>query len=226
MSADLKSAVCELLFAKFESGERLITEEMLAGALGVGRLAIREVLHYLKLVGVVESRRKRGITIRKFTEAEVADFYDVRAAVEGLAAKLAAERATADDIRVLTVHAKNYEKWALAKDPDKAHAADYAFHGKIVQISGNGYLQKLSSDFLLLQRAFLIEGMLNRKQSLRALAAVGMPAGSVVKHAAVLEALAARNPELAESIIRRHVMAAKIANLRQIFGGSGRRHAC
>ncbi|MGD9922885.1 MAG: GntR family transcriptional regulator [Pseudorhodoplanes sp.] len=85
-----------ILNGAFEPGFHL-QEIPLAKALGVSRTPIREALGILSKEGLLEPGPKRGYKIRTFTLKEVMDAYDVRADLEGLAARILAERGLTSD---------------------------------------------------------------------------------------------------------------------------------
>ncbi|WP_433803062.1 FadR/GntR family transcriptional regulator [Actinomycetospora sp. CA-084318] len=138
-------------------GEKLITEPELARRFGVARSSVRSGLQRLQAQGVVEVNRGRGwfvsATPSRTTaevmqermaarEFDVRDVMEVRIALEGAAAGLAAARASAgqrDDIVKLS-------RIDQAADPGDSAAmlkADEEFHGAIVEASGNEYLKSL-----------------------------------------------------------------------------------
>lgn len=80
-----------VLQGEFEAGERL-TEVKLADRLGVSRTPVRTALLELEHAGLVQAIAGGGYAMRRFTPAEVRDVMIVRGALEGLAARLAAER--------------------------------------------------------------------------------------------------------------------------------------
>lgn len=80
-----------ILAGEFAPGER-INEVHLSRALGVSRTPIRAALHALAAEGLLDYARNRGFTVREFAAQAVADAYQIRASLEGLACRLAAER--------------------------------------------------------------------------------------------------------------------------------------
>ena len=90
----------DILGGVFPPGERLI-ELQLTERYGVGRAAIRAALVELDAEGLVQREANRGATVRRITVAEAVEITQARAALEGLIARLAAERATDEDRKAL-----------------------------------------------------------------------------------------------------------------------------
>ncbi|MDB5641413.1 MAG: hypothetical protein JWN07_730 [Hyphomicrobiales bacterium] len=87
-----------ILTGHFAPGAR-INEVHLSRALGVSRTPTRAALHALAAEGLVDYAHNRGFTVREFPLQAVLDAYQIRAALEGLACRLAAERGLADEQR-------------------------------------------------------------------------------------------------------------------------------
>src|ERR1700761_5637627 len=84
----LRSAI---LAGQFEAGERL-HEIKLTARLGASRTPVRAALQKLASEGLLDYTPNRGYTLRDFSISEVINAYEVRAVLEGLAARLSAER--------------------------------------------------------------------------------------------------------------------------------------
>jgi DNA-binding GntR family transcriptional regulator len=89
-----------LLNGEFAVGERIF-ENAIAGRLGVSRVPVREAVRRLQQDGLLEVRPRSGIFVTSISPAEVDDIYRIRAALEGAAAGLAAERITDAELRDL-----------------------------------------------------------------------------------------------------------------------------
>lgn len=95
--ANLRQAIVSRLFAP---GERLV-ERRMCEMLGVSRTLVREALRQLEAEGWVRILPYRGPVVATMTQDEVRELYEVRAALEGMAAFRAAERATDDELAQL-----------------------------------------------------------------------------------------------------------------------------
>jgi DNA-binding GntR family transcriptional regulator len=87
---------------RFEPGQRLIERE-LCELTGASRTPVREALRQLESEGLVAMIPNRGPIVAEITQEEAAEIYDVRAALEALAARRFAERATDAEIAALEV---------------------------------------------------------------------------------------------------------------------------
>ena len=138
-------------------GEPLPTEEELVGELGVGRSSLREAMKVLGGKGLVESRTRAGTRVRPReawhlmdpdvlgwryqtapTRADLEDLAGLRVALEPGAARLAAERATADGIRRIAEALAAMR--ATVAEPESFIEADLAFHAAVFEASGNALL--------------------------------------------------------------------------------------
>jgi len=96
----IKSAITEMdIYGR--PGEIRLDERQLSQDLGVSRTPIREALSVLEQEGFVRSVPRRGIYVVRKTKREVIEMITVWAAIESLAARLAAERASESDLRAL-----------------------------------------------------------------------------------------------------------------------------
>ena len=84
-----------VLAGELQAGSR-ITELALVEKLGVSRTPIRAALIRLEQEGLLQQMPSGGFAVRKFSEADVADAIELRGTIEGLAARIAAERGTSD----------------------------------------------------------------------------------------------------------------------------------
>lgn len=89
-----------ILAGHFRSGDRLV-ERSLCEQLEVSRSVVREVLRHLETEGLVESIQHQGPVVASFTAEQAAQIYEIRASLEGTAARLFAERAGNDDVKRL-----------------------------------------------------------------------------------------------------------------------------
>lgn len=181
-------------------GARL-REIELAERLGISRTPVREAIRQLESDGLVTHLPRQGATIRSLDHAEVVELYEMRAVLEGTAARLAARAAS--DIELAELAALNAE---LATAPAGAQAREInrVFHRTLIEAARNRFLIKAMS---ALQKTLLILGPTTLAEPDRAVAAVA-------EHGAVLGALMARDGAGAEAAMRAHVEAALSARIR------------
>lgn len=175
----------------FRPGDRLVESE-LADRFGVSRTPIREALQRLETQGVL-ARDGRSLVVSGLDHDQLGELYVVRAELEGLAARLAAQHAAPEEIRVLwEMVRKDHE---LVARPDLLVRTNKRFHRQIHLASHNRYLiQQLE--------------MVHRSMALLAdtsLAAEGRGAQSLDEHAGIVQAIEARDGGAADAAIRAHI---------------------
>jgi DNA-binding GntR family transcriptional regulator len=192
-------------------GTRL-RQEALAEEFGVSRTPVREALRQLQATGLVELLPNRGAVVRGPSAREIREAYEVRAELEGLAARLAAERISDRDFvrlreaqalfrkSVTTLIARRARRPAPWKDESVWVRANDLFHQAILDAAANGRLNATIAD---LHRSFprdLTWAALS--QSSRLLEE------NVHQHDAILEAIEQRDPEEARRRMVEHVRSA------------------
>ena len=183
-----------ILEGVYPPGSRLV-ETRIAQELGVSQASIREALRDLEHIGCVVYEPYRGCSVRSISMAELLEAFPVRAALETLAARLAAVRMGDDALGELRALLGAMQVAAAAGDAHEQSQADAAFHAAIVRGAGNATLER--------QWSFL-------EPYLRTYVTVSR-AGTDLAHLAdshrpVLEALAARDPEAAAAALHAHLM--------------------
>jgi DNA-binding GntR family transcriptional regulator len=178
-----------------------LRETDLADRLGISRTPVREAIRQLEADGLVVHLPRQGATIRSLDHAEVVELYEMRAVLEGTAARLAARAAS--DIELAELAALNADLAAAPSGPP-AREVNRQFHRMLLEAARNRFLLKAVS---ALQKTLLILGPTTLADPSRATAAVA-------EHAAVLAALQARDGAGAEAAMRAHVDAALSARIR------------
>jgi DNA-binding GntR family transcriptional regulator len=136
-----------ILSGKLESGERIV-ELKLAKDLGIGTAAVREALFELESLGFVTRIISKGTFVTRLTAEDVAQIYEVRQQLEGLAVDLVQKRLTDADVALLQKHADEMQAAALENDAQRFYRFDMEFHRAIWRLSGNRHLAK-SLDLLV-----------------------------------------------------------------------------
>src|SRR5215211_6835563 len=174
--------------------ERLV-EEDLRRRLGVGRAAVRMPLVRLEHDGLVERERNRGARVRRVSEAEAVEILEVRAALESVAARHAALRATPADVRDLRGLLREMRTRRQRGDLMAVSDANARLHRRIVEISGHATAARLSG---------LLISQIVRFQY-RTVLLPGRPERSHREHTAIVDAIAAGDGDAAEKAMRRHL---------------------
>jgi DNA-binding GntR family transcriptional regulator len=174
--------------------QRLIETEI-AQVLGVSRATLRTALIRLQHEGFVEIQPNRGAQVRSFSVEEATRILQVREVLEGLAAGLAAENATAPQLAELHDTVVEMEH-TLASDDLLGHLPLVGrFHQRIIEVAGNEFIEQ----FLGMLRAPLI------RHQFRVILVPGRKDESLAEHREILTYLARRDAAGAERAMRRHI---------------------
>jgi DNA-binding GntR family transcriptional regulator len=199
LRSSLRERIKDVMLQRIVSGEyapgaRLV-ETRIAQELGVSQASVREALRDLEHIGCVSYEPYRGCSVRTFSTDELLEAFPVRAALETLAAQLAAETMTASELKELD---RLYAEMLAAARRGEAHEqsrADAAFHGAIAHGTRNAtlerqwtYLEPYSRTYITLSR----------------------PGTDLVplaeEHLPILEALRAGDGKRAGKAMHRHLM--------------------
>jgi DNA-binding GntR family transcriptional regulator len=189
----IKDAIlARILDGTYVPGERIV-EIRVAQEFGVSQAPVREALRELELLRLVVSEPFRGARVREVTAQELAEIYPVRAALEEVAARGAAE-GLAGDVSDLDAELDGMRRSAAAEDVHAFVDHDVAFHRRIVQASGNGTLLELWTSLHVDLRTAIT--LIKRAADLGEVAEAHVP---------VMEALRAGDPERAAAAVREHI---------------------
>ena len=204
LAEDLKQAI---LSGRISPGERL-SEERLASSLKVSRVPLREAFRRLEAEGYLTFLSTGEVAVSKPTVEEVQDYYSIASALEGLAARLAVERALPEEVsRLRELHQLLKEAYKK-NDPQRYFEANSRFHRFIAEVARNERLQRLISQ------------MRQEMQKTRILA-LHLPQRldySMREHDQIVDAFLKRNPELAQSGMVKHLRNHMEALLRVLHG--------
>jgi DNA-binding GntR family transcriptional regulator len=185
-----------ILDGRLPPGTRIV-EKRLAEQHGVSQAPVREALRDLELFGFVVSSPFRGTVVRKFSAEDLVEMYSIRAALEGLAARMAATRIDDSVLAHLEALVGAMRRAAARRDL-RAHVnADFTFHHAIVVASGNRMLEQLWQTLCLAVTTGITHSM--SQMTNRSLNEIGE------RHVPVLDALRARDPGRAEAAMRAHI---------------------
>jgi DNA-binding GntR family transcriptional regulator len=121
-----------ILSGRYRPGQRLVADE-LAKEIGVSRMPVREALHRLEATGLVTLTPHRGAVVNELSEAEIIEIYHIRAALDGLATRLAAPHLSKPDHDRLNGILDQMAAAAKAKDLDRVLRVNREFHQAIWQ---------------------------------------------------------------------------------------------
>lgn len=188
----------EILGGALPEGTRLVELE-LAARFGVSRTPVREALQRLVAEGLVTQEPDVGLTVRSVAPKEIDEIHAIRAVLEGQAARLAAERATSQDIMKLRAIAQVMRGMSQTEDWSQWPTANTRFHDAVSEIAGNRRLRMLTLDLKDFVRRFSRTGPTDARRATELLA----------EHEAIIDALEARDPARAEEAARGHVHGAR-----------------
>jgi DNA-binding GntR family transcriptional regulator len=184
----LKAMITE---RRLRPGERISLTE-LCQQMRVSRTPLITALKRLSAERVVEWTPRYGIYVRRVTPQEMVDLYEVRVALESLAARRAAERATGSDVDALEAMVRDVDTSDTPEAMRRYTALDRQFHWRIVELSGNSQLCAALQS--LHMQIFAYQDGIARTI-----------AESVPEHRAFLQALRGRKAATCERLMRIHL---------------------
>jgi DNA-binding GntR family transcriptional regulator len=182
-----------ILGGEYEPGQRL-SEVELSTSLGISRSPLREALRLLANEGLVKLVSGRGVTVADFTEPEVRELVEIREALDVLAVRLAAERATPSQIALLR---ENLEGLTTSLRTHGTQTLEWPsdFHLCIYEAAGN---QRLKEHGLAVHTQL-------RLVRFRSGAAEDRMEQAHQEHLALLGAIADHDPDMAAQRMREHL---------------------
>jgi DNA-binding GntR family transcriptional regulator len=173
-----------------------LDEQSLAAALGVSRTPVRQALARLQHEGLVRIMARRGVVIVRKSKGEITDMIRAWAALESMAARLVCERASDEDIGSLRRLFSRFEGDELRLHLDEYSEANLVFHQRIFDLARSPVITGMVDGLLVHVRA--IRG--------RMIGEDDRAERSIVDHMHIIEALEARDAELAERLVREHAL--------------------
>ena len=182
-----------IIHGRLKPGERLM-EIQLAEEMGVSRTPVREAIRKLELEGFVVMVPRKGAYVAGISLKDIVDIFEVRAALEGMAAGLAAERITEEEMDELE---RSLLMINVTGEDDLAAIvkADAAFHELIYKASRN---QRLVQIITHLQEQI-------QRFRMTSLSQPGRTKIVLDEHKKIVEAISDRNVELAQTLAREHI---------------------
>lgn len=185
----------------YKPGDRLV-ESDLAEQFGVSRTPIREALQRLETQSLL-ARDGRSLIVASLDHNQMAELYVVRCELEGLAARLAARHATAEEVQVLRDMVQ--EDAVLVSDPAALARANRRFHTQIHLASHNRYLvQQLD----LVHRSMAL-------MATTSLAVEGRGQIALSEHDAIVTAIENGDEDAAYEALKEHISVAFVTRLKQ-----------
>jgi DNA-binding GntR family transcriptional regulator len=194
----VNAIVSEIVDGELPANARLIQDE-LAKAYGVSRQPVQQALLLLRDRGLVREAPGRGLIVSPLDVGFVRNLYDIRAMLDGLAARMAAESSSE---RAKTEGPAYLEAGRAAVRSGSLHEqieADMRFHAFINELSGNPLIGETTAPHWPYLRRVMGEVLRDDAQ---------MPQTILQEHVAILDAIIAGNGTEAEGLSRNHILRA------------------
>ena len=191
----LQAILSEIASGKMPPGARVI-QEQIAQDLGVSRQPVQQALVLLRKQGVLHDAPGRGLIVAPLDIELVQHMYDVRAALETLAARKAAENNPGRAALEGPDFIRNGRKAMAKRSVSDMVAADMAFHGFVYELSGNSLIAPaMEVHWTNIQRV-MGEVLLHENK----------PSDVWNQHEELLQAVATGNGKQAEKLARAHIL--------------------
>ncbi|MEZ5900572.1 MAG: GntR family transcriptional regulator [Hyphomicrobiaceae bacterium] len=191
----------EIIGGRLEDNPRLIQDD-LAKTLGVSRQPVQQALLLLRNQGFLRDAPGRGLVVAPIDADFVRDLFEVRAATEALACRLAADRGCDEAAKLGAKFIEDGRKAEAEGSVPKLIAADKRFHEFLYEISGNGLIKDMMQPYWAHLRRLMGEVLLKDET----------PRKIWDQHEAILAAVISGNGAKAEELARAH-----IANAATVF---------
>ena len=193
---ELKSAITSMNIY-IDDEEHRLDERQLAVELGVSRTPVREALGRLENEGFVRTIPRRGAFVARKTRKEVLEMITVWAALESMAARLIIEHATEREIATLRELFSSFDEDGAAQARiDEYSETNISFHQALFRLSRCDLLSEITENLFLHMRSIRMRTIAEKDRASR----------SIIDHMFIIEALEARDTELAERLVRQHTL--------------------
>src|SRR5437879_3612993 len=179
---------------RYSPGDKISVEE-LSRELGVSRTPLWGAIYRLEAEGIVEVVPRLGVYLIKYDPKRAIEIYVAREALEGMTARLAAERITQAEISALQASIDQQREHLRIHELDKYYAAALEFHEEIIRIAASSTLERLLRSIFAQIKAMRVQ---------RNYMPMHLPQ-SCDDHEKLLEALRRRDADVAEREARRHI---------------------
>ncbi len=191
----LREAIAKMNIYDVDDEIRL-DERQLAQDLGVSRTPIREAMARLENEGLVRTVPRRGIFVVRKTRDQILEIIHVWAALESMAARLITLNASDEEISALRTMFSTFQDGQLAAHIDEYSEVNLKFHQAIIEMSRSEVLMRLAENLFIHMRAIRHRTITEDHRFER----------SIIDHMHIIEALEARDTELAERLVRDHAL--------------------
>ena len=204
---ELKGAIVNLRLAPGEP----LREATLAGQLGVSKTPIRQALTMLEQEGLVETTSFKGAVVGGYSRQDLLEIYELRELLENLAARAAAESMSDEDRVRLDRISRESRMLKSGNDPARLAALVSDFDDVLFDQVHNSRIRALIENLRahLTRIGHLTEGIPGRVEA------------SVDEHEKIVQAISARDPDLAEERMREHIRSVRDDQIQALAGPPG-----
>lgn len=179
---------------RLRPGERLM-EIQLAEEMGVSRTPVREAIRKLELEGFVAMVPRKGAYVAGISVKDIVDVFEIRSSLEALAAGLAAERITDEEMELLERSLVKVSEFSTDENIKAIVDGDINFHDIIYKASRNHRLVQIINH---------LQEQIHRFR-MTSLSQPGRTKIALEEHKSIVEAISDRNVELAQQLAREHI---------------------
>lgn len=183
-----------ILKGELKPGERLM-ELQLASKLGVSRTPIREAIRMLEQEGLAVTIPRKGAEVAKMTEKDMEDVLQVRDALDELAASIACEQITAEELEELRRTMREFEESTKTGDVKRIAEVDVKFHDIIYKATRNPKLENILNNLREQMYRYRVEYLKDEKN---------FPT-LIKEHSEIVDGLAKKNKEKVIAAMHKHV---------------------
>jgi DNA-binding GntR family transcriptional regulator len=192
-----EAILAEISEGKLPPGARII-QEQIANGLGVSRQPVQQALLLLRNQGVLRDAPGRGLLVSPLDPDHVENMYEIRAVVEGLACRNAAQTNSERAKKLGPTLIANGRKAVKSGSVASMIKADMKFHEFVYKLSGNGLIAPAMESHWTVTHRVMGEVLMRDER----------PRDIWSQHEAILDAIAEADPDAAETLARRHIMQA------------------
>jgi len=183
-----------------------LNEVDVAASFGVSRGPVREAFRALGQMGLVRVEKNRGVFVREVSLEEASEFYEVRAALEGLIGRLAARRIAPAELEALRAVIKRMHQQHKAPRARVAEAAEAYF---ALNVEFHDLLARAARNEALLANYRSVVNQLDLHRRTTLVRGSGHIPLSTAEHEAIVEAVAAGDEARAERLLTEHVLGSR-----------------
>jgi DNA-binding GntR family transcriptional regulator len=187
----------DIVLGRIEFGAQL-RPDTIAGQLDISTTPVREALHRMEGDGLIVKLPYRGWFVREFSEQEVRELYEMRAALESFSVGRACERITEEELAWLRGHQSVGEAALKSGDIEGYRIYNRDLHAAIMEAARNSYLSSAMGQ-LTLQSQMLMA---------KTIRLAGRPSRAIEEHRELIELIADRKDKAAQALMERHILSA------------------